>query len=922
MVKAKLKIHKLSIDSFYKKFNTSIRGLDNSSLKTAQSSFGLNKLSEKKHTSEIIKFLKQFKNFFSILLLGGSVLSFISDKIVPGEGSNYIGWVLLGVTILNAVFTYLQEFKAEQAMKSFQNLVSTSVSVIRNGKNLEISAEELVPGDLFLLREGDKISADARIVECFNLKVDHSSLTGESEPQLRSLKATSDDEVLSRNMIFSGTLVQNGSGKAVVVATGDSTRIGHIAKLTTDVEVKPSHMQKELAHFIKTISTIAIVLGILFFILGFFIQYSQTGMIKTALLLNIVFAIGIIVANVPEGLLPTVTLTLSIAAQKMAKKNALVKNIDSIETLGSITTICSDKTGTLTKNELDVIGFYLNNSYYKYDLNTHNLTSKGKSFHIHQIMGATHMKDTLLNCNNSSYNSSSDMSSGDPTEICLKKFISQFHNIEYSEKQMPRTFEVPFESSKKYMVTANTVGDESRAYVKGAPERVLEKCTHISVNRKLRKITKSDIQKILKQNEKYSSQGYRVLGFGTKKLSHKVSEKALENNNYIFYGLVMMQDPPRPEVKDAVAECRTAGIRVIVISGDQGNTVRSIAEQVGIIKTKNPTVITSSELNELTDEQLKSILTRKELIFARAMPEDKLRIVKNLQELGEIVAVTGDGVNDAPALKRADVGIAMGKCGTEVAKEASDVVLLDDNFATITKAIKYGRTVFDNIQSFIMYILTSNMPEIIPFLLFVLLAKFNFPLALPVLLILAIDLGTDLIPAIGLGTENSSSDVMKRMPRKSTEKLCNPGMVIRSYVFFGPIQTIFSYVIFLKVLFDGGWKFGSSILISNPLYQSAVTAFFTTIIITQMFNLYACRDSRLSFIRKGFLGNNLLIIGVLSEIMLLLILIFVKPVAKIFSTNTFSLTLVPFMIGFGIFILLLEELRKYLEREYGMFSLK
>lgn len=922
MVKKEVKLHKLSIQAFYKQFNTSQKGLTIGALGKAKQEFGLNQLSEKKKTPEIIKFLKQFKNFFSILLLIGSILSFVSDVIVPNQGSNYIGWVLLGVTILNAAFTYLQEFKAEQAMKSFKNLVSTTVTVIRDGKEMEVDAKELVPGDLFLLREGDKIPADARIVECYNLKVDHSSLTGESEPQLRSLKATSDEEVLSRNMVFSGTLVQNGSGKAVVVATGDSTRIGRIAKLTTDVTSKQSHMQQELAHFIKVISTIAIILGIAFFILGFIIQYNQTGMIKTALLLNLVFAIGIIVANVPEGLLPTVTLTLSIAAQKMAKKNALIKNIDSIETLGSLTTICSDKTGTLTKNELDVIGFYLNDNFYSYNLNTNDITCKKKSYHIHQIMGASHMKDILLNCNNSNYNATTNVKSGDPTEICLKQFISKFTNIDYSEKQMPRLFEVPFESSKKYMITANKVGDENKAYLKGAPEKVLEKCTHISVNRKLKKLTSAEKKRIMKQNEVYSSQGYRVLAFGTKKFKGKPTEKGLETNNYVFYGLVMMQDPPRPEVKQAVEECHTAGIKIIVISGDQGNTVRSIAEQVGIVKSKNPTVITSKELNTLTDEELKVVLRNKELIFARAMPEDKLRIVKNLQEIGEIVAVTGDGVNDAPALKRADVGVSMGKCGTEVAKEASDVVLLDDNFATITNAIKYGRTVFDNIQSFIMYILTSNMPEIIPFLLFVLLAKFNFPLALPVLLILAIDLGTDMIPAIALGTEKPSDNIMLRAPRKKSDKLCNPRMVVRSYAFFGPVQTLFSYVVFMKILFDGGWKFGEAIAVNNPLYMSAVTGFFATIIITQMFNLYACRNAKTSFFKKWFFGNNLIIIGILSEISLLMILIFVPIVSKVFSTSTFPLSYIPLMVLFGVFLLALEEIRKYLEKHFGLFYIR
>lgn len=915
-------LHKISLNAFYKKLGTSLKGLTTERVQEKLIECGQNKLSEKKKTPEIIKFLLQFKNFFSILLLIGSLLSFLSDSIVPGEGSNYIAWVLLGVAVINAAFTYIQEYKAEQAMKSFKNLVSTKVTVIRNNTEQEIDSSQLVPGDLFLLREGDKVSADARIIECYNLKVDHSALTGESEPQLRSLTATNKNPILSRNMVFSGTLVQNGSGKAVVVSTGDKTQIGKIAELTTGVQSEKSHMQKELGHFIKIISVIAIILGILFFLGGFFLQYNQTRNIETALLLNLVFAIGIIVANVPEGLLPTVTLTLSIAAQKMARKKALVKNMDSIETLGSLTVICSDKTGTLTENKLNVHAFYLNDEIHFFDHQSGNIILKGKDTHIHYIKGAQHMKDILLNCNNSNYNSKTKESSGDPTEICLKQFVSMFTNIEYVSKKMPRLFEIPFESEKKYMITANKVGTDKKAYLKGAPEIVLKKCSIISSNRVRKKLGKKKRAEILAVNEKYSKMGYRVLALATKNIQGKISSKGLEKDDYIFYGLIIMQDPPRAEVKNAVKECSTAGIKIIVISGDQGNTVESIARQVGIVSSKKAKVVTSNDLANLDDDELKIILRNKEIIFARALPEDKLRIVKNLQEMGEIVAVTGDGVNDAPALKRADVGVSMGLCGTEVAKEASDIVLLDDNFATITKAIRYGRTVYDNIQSFIMYILTSNIPEIMPYLLFVIFAPIKWPLALPVLLILAIDLGTDMVPAIGLGVEKPSPTIMKRAPRSKSEKLCNAKMVLRSYGFFGPVQTTFSFLVFFHILYSGGWRFGMDIAASNPLYRSAVTGFFATIVITQMFNLYACRHARTSIFKAGLFGNRIIVFGILTEIILLLALIVIKPLGDIFGTGAFPLSYLPLMIAGGAVLLLMEELRKYVENRYGMWKIR
>ncbi|MGM5483471.1 MAG: cation-translocating P-type ATPase [Nanobdellota archaeon] len=908
------KKHKIPLKKLFSEIRTSEKGLSQEEASKRIKEKGKNKLTEKKDTPQIIKFLLQFKNFFSILLLIGAGLSFISDYISPGQGSDYIGWALLGVTVLNALFTYLQEFKAEQAMKSFKNLMTTKVTVIRDGKEKEIDSENLVPGDIFLLREGDKIPADARIIECFNLKVDHSTLTGESEPQLRSLKWTNDDPILSRNMIFSGTLVQNGSGKAVVLNTGDDTKIGQIATMTRSVEKKQTHMQLQLAKFIKIISSIAITLGFIFFLLGFL--QGNTFWV------NMVFAIGIIVANVPEGLLPTVTLTLSIAAQKMAKKNALVKNIDSIETLGSLTTICSDKTGTLTKNILSVNSFYMNGNIYNFNEENKSIKLKGKEVNIHEIPGSNEMKDTLINCNNSTYDVSTEKSSGDPTEICLKKFISNFTNIEYFIKKMKRIFEIPFESSKKYMITANSIGKTKKAYIKGAPEVLINKCTYIFSNGKFKKLTKKEKKKILDENYKYSSQGYRVLGFASKKLT-KNNEKNLEKENYIFYGLIMMQDPPRPEVKKAVEKCKKAGIKIIVISGDQGNTVKSIANQVGIVSENNAKIITSEELSKMDDNELKQNLDYEELIFARSLPEDKLRIVKALQEKDEIVAVTGDGVNDSPALKKADVGVSMGITGTDVAKDSSDIVLLDDNFATISKAIEYGRTVYDNIQSFIMYILTSNGPEIIPYLLFVLLAPFNWPLALTVLLILAIDLGTDMLPAIGLGVEPPSSDIMERKPRDPNSKLCNNRMILRSYGYFGPLQALFSFLVFFSILFQGGWEFSQGVpSASNPLYQSAVTGFFATIIITQMFNVFACRTSKMSVFKAGILKNKIVLLGIASETILLLLLIFFHPLSKIFSTNTFPLEYLPWMFLAGAFLLASEELRKYMERNHGLFKIR
>jgi sodium/potassium-transporting ATPase subunit alpha len=918
------KIHKLSLDVFCKKLNVDLNsGLSNNSVCQRLSVFGFNKLSEQKKTPAIIKFLRQFKNFFAILLLVGALLSFVSEFLSPGQGSIYIAWALFGVSFLNAFFTYLQESKAEKVMSSFKNLITTKNLVIRDGKEVEIDSDKLVPGDILVLREGDKISADARIVEIFNLKVDHSSLTGESEPQLRSLNATHDKPVLSRNMVFSGTLVQTGSGKAVVVSTGDNTKIGEIAKLTREVETPESHLQKELGQFVRIISYIAVILGITFFLMGFGIGNN--------IWINLVFAIGIIVANVPEGLLPTVTLTLSIAAQKMAKNKALVKNIDAIETLGSLTVICSDKTGTLTENKLNTISIFMNNSLYEFDnenkvFNT-SIRKVSKKYDAFQIAGFLDASNILIGCNNSQFDSKTKKSSGDPTEICMREFVSNFTNHEYQQKKLKRIYEIPFESSKKYMITAHEIGHEKRSFLKGAPEVVIKKCDSIFINGKIHSLSSSYIKNFIEKNNEFSSQGYRVLAFAQKKISYnfksKQFEKNLEKNDYVLYGLIIMQDPPRSEVADAVLACQKAGIKIVVISGDQGNTVLSIAKQVGIVNSNDYVVITSDELKKMNDSDLKKVLKNDEIIFARSLPEDKERIVKTLQSMGEIVAVTGDGVNDAPALKRADVGIAMNISGTEVAKDAADVVLLDDNFVTISKAIKYGRTVYDNIQSFVMYILTSNIPEILPYLFFVILSGFNWPLALTVLLILAIDLGTDMLPAISLGVESPADDVMNKPPRDPKAKLANYKMFIRSYGFQGPLETLFAFIVFFRILFDGGWSFAQKIpATNNPIYMSAVTGFFTTIIVMQMFNLFSCRTSTESVFKKGLFSNKLAFVGILTETALLLSLIFVKPIGLIFGTTTFPIKYVGLMIFGGILLFLAEELRKYLVRKYGILRIR
>jgi sodium/potassium-transporting ATPase subunit alpha len=903
-------IHKIPLQQLFETLGSSHNGLTEEESQNRLRAYGPNKLSEKKEKPLIVKFILQFNNFFSYLLLLGALLSFISESIQPGQGSIYVGFALVGVTVLNAIFTFVQEQKAEKAMKEFKKLMTSKVVVMRNGRKQQIDSTCLVPGDVMLLSEGEKITADARLFSMSNLKVNHSALTGESEPLLRSIEPTSNKILLSRNMVLSGTLVQSGTGEALVVSTGDNTQIGKIATATRSIDVQVSHIHKQIRYFIKIISYIAIVLGITFFCLGVFI-------VQNPFWANIVFAIGIIVANVPEGLLPTVTLALSIASQRMARQKVLVKNIDSIETLGSVTIICSDKTGTLTENNNYVHGFFLNGKFYSYDHNKKQIFLEKTLVDFPSIQGILDFQDILLLCNNSTYNPKTKTSFGDSLEICLKSFVSSFQSTEDIEKKHRRTQEIPFTSETKYMITANTYDTQQRAFLKGAPEVVVRKCSSIFLDGKQVPFTDSYKDEILHKNEEYAQHGFRLLGAGHKDISSNGTDE-LEKPDYCFYGLVIMQDPPRKEVPEAVRLCHNAGIKIFIISGDQEKTVENIARQIGII-TSQPTIINGEELDSYDDDTLKKILQGKEVIFARTLPKDKLRIVSALKDLGEIVAVTGDGVNDAPALRKADVGIAMGASGTEVAKEASDIILLDDNFASIVQAIKSGRTVYENIKRFILYILTSNTPEIVPFLFFVV---FGWPLALPVLLILCIDLGTDMFPAIALGMEPSPPDIMEQQPRDPKKKILNWKMIARSYGFIGPLQTMFSYIVFFSILFNGGWTFGRTLGITDPLYLSAVTGFFGTVVVTQIFNVFACRTSRVSVFAKGLFSNKFILIGISIEVLLLLLISYVPGLQLVLSTAPFPLYFFPWMIGFGLIILLSEELRKYLFRRFGIFGLE
>lgn len=893
--------HKISLKKFYDKVESNELGLSMKDAEERIHKYGENILVTKQKVLPIVRFLKQFTNFFAILLMVGAGLAFYADTLSPGDGNIYICIALIVVVFLNATFTFIQEYQSEKIMESFKKMLPSEVDVLRDKKRIKLEASKLVPGDIIFLEEGVKVPADARIIEHSSMKVDNASITGEAEPQLRKTVCTHHNILESRNMLFSGTLVQTGNGKAMVYGTGMNTQIGKIVKLTKETKEVETPLHKELNHFIKIISIIAMVLGVVFFFISLILGKPAIA--------SLVFAIGIIVANVPEGLLPTVTLSLSMAAKRMAKRNALIKNLESVETLGSTTVICTDKTGTLTENNMTLETLFMNQE----EFNSYDKAVEKKK-------GFTHLIDTMILCNNARIDHEGKLF-GDPTETALIKFASGFKKLNTINGERKRLRESPFDSKTKRMVTYNKYALKGkpkniRAYMKGAPEVLIEKCTKIRVNHKVRTLTPKDKKLAMDKYKLFASRGERVLGFGYK----DVSDINSPEKGYVFCGLIGMMDPPRKEVPDALKACKTAGIKVIMITGDYSLTAEAIGRKVGLIPEKcNCNIMLGENLEKLSDKKLKEFLKKENIIFARTAPAQKLQIVKALQSMGEVVTVTGDGVNDAPALKNADMGVSMGMTGTEVAREASDLVLMDDNFATIVNAIEEGRTIFENIKKFVAYILTSNIPEILPFIAFVAL---GVPLPLTVILILAIDLGTDLVPALGLGSEKPEADVMVKKPRSKSERLLTGNLLFMSYGIVGVVQAAAGFATYFFILYSGGWTWGQSLAGTDLLYMRATTGFFASIIIAQVADVLICRTRRQSIFKVGIGTNKLIWFGIFTELALMAFIVFSPFANKFLGTAPLTLTELSIAIPFALLIFFGDELRKVFIRRGNKFVTK
>jgi len=853
-------IQHLPVEQVYSALGSSRQGLSQTDALERLAEVGRNSVEVHDPWRLARSLARQLTNFFTLLLFASAAICFVAENLQPGQSMAILGLALTTVALLNALFSFIQEYRAEKAMQALRSFLPPQVEVVRQGETLTLLAEQLVPGDLLLLSEGVRVPADARLVETDDLVVNNAPLTGESKPVALTAEPVASRLVESGNIAFAGCLVLRGSGSAVVFATGLRTEFGKLAHLSQAIRRTTSPLERQTTHMVRVLTIIAVTLGLTFFLYGVF-----SG---RPLWVNLVFMMGIIVANVPEGLLPTFTLALAMGALRMARKNVLVTSLNAVEALGATQVICTDKTGTLTQNRLAVTRLLLPGD-------AEGLASHGEDrqlLHMALCASDVHLADQHF--------------SGDPLDVAIAKRYAEEIGSPGTVAEDRRYF--AFDPDKKRSAGIVTLDDQQVFAVKGAWEVVRPMLKAVRVpGEGLLPATLARLDQAEAKMCLLAESGYRVVAVAGRSLAHPpaptTSQDDLEDG-LVLYGFLGIEDPLRPEVPQALAHCHTAGIAVILITGDHPETALAVAARCGIVPEDATVsaVMTGEQLEALTEAELASALDRGVRIFARTSPSQKMKIVMVLKSMERVVAMTGDGVNDAPALKAADIGIAMGKSGTDVARAAAQIVLLDDNFASIVAGIEEGRTVFLNIRKFTNYVLVSNGPEILPYLLYIL---FPVPLALTVIQILSIDLGTDIVPSMALGQEPPDPEAMKQPPRSRDFRLLSPGLVIHSYLFLGLLEAAWSLGLFFWVLIDGGWHYGTELAADDPLYRSATGIALATILLMQIGNLLGRRFAFRSGLDRGVFRNRLMLAGIVIQVVFSWALLYVPWLQRVLGTG-------------------------------------
>jgi calcium-translocating P-type ATPase len=875
----------------------SARGLTDAEAQRRLLQFGPNELARLGGRRWPRELAQQFVHPLALLLWAAAALALVA-------GLSTLAVAIVAVVVLNALFAFWQEQQAERAVEALGAYLPPHATVVRDGVRREIEARLLVPGDLLLLAEGQRVSADARLLDGA-VQIDASALTGESQPVERAAGRTDETAPpLERSdLVFSGTSCTAGEARALVQRTGMHTELGRVAALSQRVGGETSPLQQQVNRVARLIAFVAVGVGIAFVPLG---TLAAGLPVRDA----VVFAIGLLVANVPEGLLPTITLALAVGVRQLTARRALVKRLSAVETLGSTTVICTDKTGTLTENRMRA------SAVWTPDAGERSLEDDAPRREVTPALAA--LATAAAACSEADLPpAGGGEASGDPTEIALLGAAQRLGaETASSWRTQVRETVFAFDAARKRMATIDHVDGRRWVHVKGAPDQLLERCRTLSGTPGVEDPALDERRRVevLGHVEQLAARGLRVLGFARRELpGGAVPARDEAERDLTFLGLVALLDPPRTEVPDAVASCHRAGIRILVVTGDHGLTAAEIARRVGIGRGEHPQVIEGRTLDAMDDAHLRELLEGgTELVFARSSPEAKLRIAELLEAEGEVVAMTGDGVNDAPALRSADIGVAMGRSGTDVAREAATMVLLDDNFATIVAAIEEGRRVYANIRKFILYIFAHATPEVVPFLVFA-LAGGAIPLPITALQILAIDLGTETLPALALGRDPAEPGTMERPPRARQEGVITRPMLWRAWGFLGLISAALVLGGFFAVLLHAGWSPGDPVDAGDPLHGvwlQATTMTFVGIVSCQLGTAFAARTERASLRAVGVFANRLLLWGIAFELLFTAAVIYLPPLQSVFGTAALDAWSLLLVAPFGLVVWGADELRR------------